>query len=154
MTISSLLDIDPSLLDLRASSTGPAGELPLTEELLRHSPSGDLFGLTQNVGMGWDPKSLGGSDVLILSTLGGLRADDGTPVALGMHTGHWELGLLVREAALTLRRAGLTPFSVYCADPCDGRTQGTAGMMDSLPYRNTAAEAFGRLIRSLPTRRG
>ncbi|HTL30899.1 MAG TPA: YjhG/YagF family D-xylonate dehydratase, partial [Tepidisphaeraceae bacterium] len=43
--------------------------------------------------------------------------------------------------------------AVYCSDPCDGRTQGTDGMMDSLPYRNTACEAFGRLIRSLPTRR-
>jgi putative YjhG/YagF family dehydratase len=102
--------------------------------------------------MGWDPKSLGG-DVLILSTLGGLRADDGTALALGMHTGHWELGLLVREAAVELRKSRMSPFSVYCSDPCDGRTQGTSGMMDSLPYRNTACEAFGRLIRSLPTRR-
>src|SRR5438270_568593 len=39
-------------------------------------------------------------------------------------------------------------------DPCDGRTQGTPGMMDSLPYRNDAAQVFRRLIRSLPTRRG
>ena len=39
-------------------------------------------------------------------------------------------------------------------DPCDGRTQGTAGMMDSLPYRNDAAMVFRRLIRSLPTRAG
>ncbi|HTL30726.1 MAG TPA: hypothetical protein VL282_15960, partial [Tepidisphaeraceae bacterium] len=103
--------------------------------MLRHSPSGDLFGLTQNVGMGWDPNSLRGNDVLIASTMGGLRGDDGTPVALGMHTGHWELGLLVREAAIAFRQMGATPFSVYCSDPCDGRTQGTAGMMDSLPYR-------------------
>src|SRR4029078_10117773 len=77
-----------------------------------------------------------------------------TALALGMHTGHWELGLLVREAATTLRGIGKIPFSVYCSDPCGGRTQGTAGMMDSLPYRNTACEAFGRLIRSLPNRKG
>jgi putative YjhG/YagF family dehydratase len=39
-------------------------------------------------------------------------------------------------------------------DPCDGRTQGTRGMMDSLAYRNDAAIVFRRLIRSLPERRG
>jgi putative YjhG/YagF family dehydratase len=139
---------------VRSKSPGPSGSLPLTDDLLRHAPSGDLFGLTQNVGMGWDPQSVAGSEVLILSTTGGLRQDDGTPLALGMHTGHWELGLLVREAALELRRMGQVPFSVYCSDPCDGRTQGTSGMMDSLAYRNTACEAFGRLIRSLPNRRG
>lgn len=148
-----MFDTSDSSYRIRTKAPGPAGRLPLDAEMLRHSPSGDLFGLTQNVGMGWAPDAARGTDVLILSTLGGLRADDGTPVALGMHTGHWELGLLVREAAIELRRIGQIPFSVYCSDPCDGRTQGTAGMMDSLAYRNTAAEAFGRLIRSLPTRR-
>src|SRR5439155_20473819 len=49
---------------------------------------------------------------------------------------------------------GYTPFAGYCSDPCDGRTQGTLGMMDSLPYRNDAAQIFRRLIRSLPTRKG
>ena len=46
------------------------------------------------------------------------------------------------------------PFAGFVTDPCDGRTQGTPGMMDSLPYRNDAAIVFRRLIRSLPTRRG
>ena len=95
----------------------------------------------------------GGGDVLILSTLGGGCADDGSALQLGMHTGHWELGLLVREAALELKRSGSAPSSVYGSDPCDGRTQGTSGMLDSLACRNTAAEAFGRLVRPLPTRR-
>jgi putative YjhG/YagF family dehydratase len=153
MSRSFLLETSDQAYQIRTRAPGPSGALPLTDELLRHSPSGNLFGLTQNVGMGWDPKSVGSGDVLILSTLGGIRADDGTPLALGMHTGHWELGLLVREAARELKKGGQVPFSVYCSDPCDGRTQGTAGMMDSLPYRNTACEAFGRLIRSLPTRR-
>ena len=40
------------------------------------------------------------------------------------------------------------------SDPCDGRTQGTDGMMDSLAYRNDAAIVLRRLIRSLPTGRG
>ena len=74
------------------------------------------------------------------------------PVALGYHTGHWEVGLLVREAALELDRLGGLPFAA--ADPCDGRSQGTTGMFDSLPYRNDAAIVLRRLVRSLPRRRG
>ncbi len=139
---------------IRTKAPGNLGVLPLTKEMLLHSPSGDVFGYSQNAGMGWDPQAMLGDQVLILSTSGGLRADDGTPIALGMHTGHWELNLLVKEAALTCKEMGQVPFSAFCSDPCDGRTQGTDGMMDSLPYRNSAAEAFGRLIRSLPTRKG
>ncbi len=138
----------------RLAGAGPAGALPLTPELLRNSPSGDLFGLTQNVGMGWDPARMTGAEYLIISTLGGIRAEDGTPIALGYHTGHWEIGLLVREAATTLRTAGAIPFAAFCSDPCDGRTQGTTGMFDSLAYRNDAAIVMRRLSRSLPTARG
>ena len=154
----------PSLDELRGSSqplhetrmTGEAtpGKLPMTEEMLLKEPSGNLFGMTQNVGMGWRPDEVGRDPYLILSTLGGLRGNDGEPVALGYHTGHWEVGLLVREAALTLRERGALPFAAYCSDPCDGRSQGTDGMMDSLPYRNDAAIVLRRLIRSLPTRKG
>jgi putative YjhG/YagF family dehydratase len=143
-----------SIYQIRTHAPGPAGALPLTEELLSKSPSGDLFGLTQNAGMGWDPAGVNAKSFLILSTQGGLRAPDGKPVALGYHTGHWEIGLLVREAAEEIRRQGFLPFSAYCSDPCDGRTQGTTGMFDSLPYRNDAALVFRRLIRSLPTRAG
>jgi xylonate dehydratase len=149
-----LFDSDPSLFDPRSSAPGPAGRLPLTDELLRHAPSGDLFGWTQNVGMGWDPAQLGRKEFLLLSTSGGLREPDGTPLALGYHTGHWEVGLLMKVAAQELRALGCVPFAGFCTDPCDGRTQGTPGMMDSLPYRNDAATVFGRLIRSLPTRAG
>src|SRR4029079_19152917 len=126
----------------------------LTPELLRTAPSGNLFGLTQNVGMGWSPDALGGAEYVIISTQGGLRGEDGKPIALGYHTGHWEIGLLVREAAETLRAEGALPFSATCSDPCDGRTQGTNGMFDSLPYRNDAAITMRRLIRSLPKRAG
>jgi putative YjhG/YagF family dehydratase len=136
------------------SAPGPEGRLPFTEEQLRTSPSGDLFGWSQDVGMGWRPEELRGRRFLLLSTQGGLRAPDGTPVALGYHTGHWEVGLLVEEAARTLREHGAVPFAATCSDPCDGRTQGTPGMMDSLPYRNDAATVLRRLIRSLPTRAG
>ena len=144
-------------LDLSGVATharGPAGSLLLSEEMLLTRPSGDLFGLTQNAGMGWDPARMGGPEVLILSTHGGLRAEDGTPIALGFHTGHWEVGLLVAEAARALTGRGAVPFAGACTDPCDGRTQGTTGMFDSLPYRNDAAMVLRRLMRSLPTRAG
>ena len=143
-----------ALLDIRTHVPGPKGSLPITAEMLLHRPSGDLFGLTQDAGMGWDPAKLTGAEFLILSTHGGIRAADGTPVALGYHTGHWEVGLLMEAAARELKSAGAVPFAGYCTDPCDGRTQGTTGMFDSLPYRNDAATVFRRLIRSLPTRRG
>jgi putative YjhG/YagF family dehydratase len=145
---------DESLFDIHTRGEGPKGSLPLTPEMLLTLPSGDLFGLTQDAGMGWDPTKLGGKEILLLSTHGGIRAADGTPIALGYHTGHWEVGLLMQAAAEELKKAGAVPFAGYCTDPCDGRTQGTTGMFDSLAYRNDAAIIFRRLIRSLPTRRG
>src|SRR4051812_6689827 len=122
--------------------------------MLRDRPSGDLFGWSQNAGMGWEPAAIGGKEFLILSTHGGIRAADGTPVALGYHTGHWEVGLLMGEAARAMKSRGAVPFAASCTDPCDGRSQGTVAMFDSLPFRNDAATVFRRLIRSLPTRRG
>src|SRR5438552_11090134 len=145
---------DATLYDVRSKAPGPRGSLPITPEMLLQRPSGDLFGWSQNAGMGWEPAALGGREILILSTHGGIRAADGTPIALGYHTGHWEVGLLMEAAAKELKSLGAVPFAAYCTDPCDGRTQGTTGMMDSLPYRNDAATIFRRLIRSLPTRRG
>ncbi|HET9217666.1 MAG TPA: YjhG/YagF family D-xylonate dehydratase [Terriglobia bacterium] len=145
---------DTSLYDVPASAPGPQGTLPLNEDMLRERPSGDIFGWTQNAGMGWEPARLKGKEFLILSTHGGVRGADGTPIALGYHTGHWEVGLLVEAAATAFKEAGAIPFAGACTDPCDGRLQGTTGMFDSLPYRNDAATVFRRLIRSLPTRRG
>jgi len=153
-SLDQIIGASKALLASRTSARGPEGKIPLTPQMLREEPSGNLFGLTQNVGMGWDPSEVDKPQYLIVSTQGGLRAEDGTPVALGYHTGHWEIGLLVREAAQTLRAQGGIPFSVTVSDPCDGRTQGTTGMFDSLPYRNDAAITMRRLIRSLPTRQG
>ena len=153
-TFAEIVESAPSLYDIRTVGAGPAGSLPLTAEMLRDGPSGDVFGLTQNAGMGWDPRELGRPQFLILSTQGGIRAPDGRPIALGYHTGHWEIGLLMQAAAEEIARLGGLPFAGFCSDPCDGRTQGTTGMMDSLAYRNDAAQVFRRLIRSLPTRRG
>ena len=140
--------------DTTTHASGPEGALPLTGEMLLTQPSGNLFGLSQNVGMGWESARLLDPEFLILSTHGGIRADDGTPIALGFHTGHWEVGLLVAESARELRNLHAVPFAGACTDPCDGRTQGTEGMLDSLAYRNDAAIVLRRLMRSLPTRKG
>jgi putative YjhG/YagF family dehydratase len=154
-TLTQILDSgDPALFDVRSKAPGPQGSLPVTPEMLLQRPSGDLFGWSQDAAMGWEPSALGRREFLILSTHGGIRAADGTPVALGYHTGHWEVALLMDAAAKELKSLGAIPFAAYCTDPCDGRTQGTTGMFDSLAYRNDAASVFRRLIRSLPTRRG
>ena len=150
----SLFETTEDCYDLRTKAAGPAGELPVTDRMLREWPSGHLFGLSQNAGMGWKVEELGRKQWLILSTQGGMRDEAGQPVALGYHTGHWEIALQVRAGAEELRRLQGLPFAAYVSDPCDGRTQGTTGMFDSLPYRNDAAQVFRRLIRSLPQRSG
>jgi len=153
--LSELLDTDqPDLFEIHTSAAGPSGSLPLTPEMLRDRPSGDIFGMTQNAGMGWTPEQLTRPQYLVLSTQGGIRAEDGQPIALGYHTGHWEVGLLMQAAAREFDRHESIPFAAFVSDPCDGRSQGTTAMMDSLAYRNDAAMVLNRLIRSLPTRRG
>ncbi len=142
------------LQSTRTRGQGREGRLPLDEEMLLNEASGNLFAMTQNVAMGWHPEEVNREQYVIVSTKGGLRAEDGSPVALGYHTGHWEISLLVREAAETIRKQDAIPFAIYCSDPCDGRSQGTSGMMDSLAYRNDAAVVMRRMIRSLPTRDG
>jgi len=155
ITLEDILDSkDDGIYDITTDAPGPQGRLPLTEDLLVDAPSGDIFGMSQNAGMGWEPSKLDREQFLLLSTQGGIRAGDGTPVALGYHTGHFELGLLAEAAAQQLQHLGYIPFAAFCTDPCDGRTQGTPGMMDSLAYRNDAATVFRRQIRSLPTRKG
>ena len=142
------------IFSIQTKAYGPAGKLPLSAEEMRRKPSGDIFGMTQSAGMGWKASELGRDHYLVLSTQGGLRAPDGQPIALGFHTGHWEIALQAQTASERLRELGGVPFAAYCSDPCDGRTQGTVGMFDSLPYRNDAAQVFRRLARSLPTRKG
>lgn len=153
MSINSIFqDRDASIYNVKTHAQGPTGTLPLTPQMLEESPSGDLFGLTQNVGMGWSPKDLLGPEVLILGTKGGIRDADGSPIALGYHTGHWEVDLLMIEAAKEIKKAKGVPFAGFVSDPCDGRSQGTTGMFDSFPFRNDAAIVYRRLIRSLPRR--
>ncbi len=155
ISLKSVLETEGAeMRDVATHAAGPEGALPLTAEMLLQEPSGNLFGLSQNAGMGWEASRLLDPEFLILSTHGGLRAEDGRPIALGFHTGHWEVGLLVAEAARELKALHAIPFAGACTDPCDGRTQGTTGMMDSLPFRNDAAIVLRRLMRSLPTGKG
>ena len=137
--------------NVKTHASGPKGSLPLTGDMLRELPCGDIFGMTLDAGMGWKPEDILGPNVLIISTLGGKRNDDGTPDALGLHVGHWELGLQISAASKEIKQQKGVPFASYVTDPCDGRTQGTTGMYDSLPFRNDAAMVFRRQIRSLPT---
>ena len=155
ISVESVLETEGFALEAVAThAAGPAGALPITAEMLLTQPSGNLFGLSQSAGMGWEPGRLLDPEFLILSTHGGLRAENGEAIALGLHTGHWEVGLLVAEAAREMKRLRAVPYAAACTDPCDGRTQGTTGMLDSLPFRNDAAMVLGRLMRSLPTGRG
>ncbi|MEO6785451.1 MAG: YjhG/YagF family D-xylonate dehydratase, partial [Chthoniobacteraceae bacterium] len=62
---------NPEIFKIRTHAAGPQGALPLTAEMLGGAPSGDLFGLTQNVGMGWEAATAAGPQFLVLSTQGG-----------------------------------------------------------------------------------
>jgi hypothetical protein len=143
----------------RLAGAGPAGRLPLTPAMLLGEPSGNLFGLTQNVGMGWSPDALGGAQVVI-APLGGLRGEGGTPIAPAI-TGPGDRPL-VREVA---RRAQpwRDPVQAYVSDPCDGRTQGdrdvrqpgypiaaTVMRRSSLSPPRTASSAWPRATRDCP----
>lgn len=154
MSINNLYDGKQNdLYEIQTHAKGPKGELPLTDELLASSPSGNIFGMTINAGMGWEPKDLANGDVMVISTKGGIRRDNGETVAVGLHNGHYELGLQMEAASEAIKEHGMVPHAVYVTDPCDGRSQGTTGMFDSLPYRNDAAIVMRRLMRSLPTRK-
>ncbi|MBF1683056.1 MAG: YjhG/YagF family D-xylonate dehydratase, partial [Selenomonas artemidis] len=117
MSMESLYAKEPAgLYDVCTRREGPQGQLPLTDEMLRMSPSGNIFGMTINAGMGWNPDDLAGGDVLIISTQGGIRRDDGTTVAVGLHNGHFELGGLMRSAAEELKAEGYVPHAAFVTD--------------------------------------
>ena len=71
--LNAILDsTDQSIYEVTTKADGPSGSLPLTNEMLTDWPSGDLFGLTQNAGMGWTATEVARDPYLILSTQGGL----------------------------------------------------------------------------------
>ncbi|WP_319773278.1 YjhG/YagF family D-xylonate dehydratase [Breoghania sp.] len=151
MSLDTLYDeTHADIYDVTTNAAGPEGTLPLTPEILINRPSGDIFGMTLNAGMGWDPAQLLRKEIMLIGTTGGIRQPDGKPLALGLHTGHYEIEALMAEAARVADECNRLPYASFVSDPCDGRTQGTEGMFDSLPYRNDAAIVFRRLLRSLP----
>jgi putative YjhG/YagF family dehydratase len=156
------------ILDVQTIAASPkdvlgAGRLPISRKtfLAPETGTADIFTESMAAAMGWSgtgqltgrAKKLD-RDFLIISTQGGLRGDDGEAIALGAHTGHWELGLVAKEAAREFARLGKIPFYLPVADICDGRWQGEPEMQHSLPYRNDAAVVMRRLIESVPTRKG
>ena len=54
-----IVSSEPPVWEIQTAGPGPQGSLPLTAEMLLERPSGDIFGMTQNAGMGWDPRELG-----------------------------------------------------------------------------------------------
>ena len=142
---------------VQTKAPGPSGSLPLTAEMLRERPSGDIFGLTQNAGMGWNPAELGRKQFLILSTQGGLRAEDGSPIALGYHTGHWEISACSCSAAAEeLKRLKIgVPSPAHVLRPVRRAHAGNGrGCSTACRIATTPRIVFRRLIRSLPTRSG
>ena len=87
------------IYSVETHASGPKGKLPLDADYLRTVSSGDLFGLTEDAGMGWSPELLRQPEYLILGTVGGVRSPDSKPIALGYHTGHWETDRLIRTSA-------------------------------------------------------
>src|SRR5262249_60872552 len=78
MIASTVLDsADPAIFNLATRSPGPAGSLPLTDELLCHAPRRDRSGSSQHIGMGRNPAALARTDCLFLATHGGLAAGGG-----------------------------------------------------------------------------
>ena len=104
--------------------------------------------------MGWDPSASSGAREFLHPQHAGRHPRAGRH-ARRARLSHRPLGSRPADGgrgATSCSSSARMPFAGFCTDPCDGRTQGTAGMMDSLPYRNDAAIVLRRLIRSLPTR--
>lgn len=59
ITAAQVLECERSVFaEAKTHAPGPEGRLPITAEMLLTEPSGNLFGLTQNAGMGWEPARL------------------------------------------------------------------------------------------------
>ncbi|MEP6987924.1 MAG: YjhG/YagF family D-xylonate dehydratase, partial [Chloroflexota bacterium] len=82
-SLEAILGSAQQVIDTKTRGHGRDGKLPLTGDMLLNEPSGNLFGLTQNVAMGWNPEEVNNEQYLIVSTHGGLRAPDGSAIALG-----------------------------------------------------------------------
>ncbi len=140
--------------DVKTKTDGPAGALPLTDEMLRHWPSGDLFSLSQNAGMGWEVHAVARDPFLILSTQGGLRAPDGTPIALGYHTGHPALCVPnSADPADRERDACSTALLTSTASRSDGEQTARSIRTSAIPSRPSRRAAWQIACGSAPASR-
>ena len=106
--------------------------------MLRDLPSGHLFGWSQNAGMGWNP--VGARRQGIPDPLDPRRHPRARRHADRARLPHRPLGSRPARGgrrADVLAGAGAIPFAAACTDPCDGRSQGTTAMFDSLPVSAT-----------------
>ena len=78
-----LNDTTERLYEVRSKAAGPVGRLPLTESMLGTSRADISSGCRRMSAWAGIPRRWHGIPYLILSTQGGLRAPDGSPVALG-----------------------------------------------------------------------
>ena len=53
-----ILGTEAGIHDSRLYGESREDKLPLTEEMLLNEPSGNLFGMTQNVAMGWNARDV------------------------------------------------------------------------------------------------
>ena len=140
----------------RLAGEGPSGRLPLTPDMLREEPSGNLFGLTQNVGMGWSADGARRApSTSIVSTMGGFASEDGTPDRARLP--HGPLGNRAARArssgdAARERRDSVCRLSAAIRATAGHRAP--PGCSTACAYRNDAAIVMRRLIRSLPTASG
>ena len=58
---------DPEVYQVQTKGPGPGGHLPLDPDFLRHAPSGDIFGLTMDAGMGWAAEHLRRKEVSLIT---------------------------------------------------------------------------------------
>ena len=69
MSIKNLYTNEPQgIYDAVTHADGPKGTLPLTPDMLKTLPSGNIFGMTMNAGEGWSTDTLANGDVMIIST--------------------------------------------------------------------------------------
>ena len=141
----------PSLYEVITAGSGPQGKLPLTDDLLRNQPSGHAFGMSQDVGHGLDRLGRGRPAVRPVEHLGRRSRRRRHAIALGYHTGHWEVVLAVKAAAEEIEPlAAACPTPAIAPIPATAARRARTGMFDSLAYRNDAAIVLRRLARSHP----
>jgi hypothetical protein len=53
--VEDILGNEDQVIDSRLIGSSPQGRLPVDSDFLNTQPSGHLFGMTEDAGMGWEP---------------------------------------------------------------------------------------------------